>query len=139
MLLIINCEFMKTTILCLTIIFLTVTASAQNKSSMIFSTAQVKYQKMETIGTILTAAGGITLFTGNILYWKVYNDRNEENPATKASKFKPIIFGGIGLLAVGIPLMANGKSKLRHIEIQARVVNFGSFASANGIGLNIRF
>jgi hypothetical protein len=81
---------MKTIILFLTLAFITISANSQTKSSLIFSTAQDKYQKMETTGTILTAIGGVALFTGNILYWKVYNNPNQENPNAKAKKYGDI-------------------------------------------------
>jgi len=130
---------MKTIILFLTLAFITISANSQTKSSLIFSTAQDKYQKMETAGTILTAIGGVALFTGNILYWKVYNNPNQENPNAKAKKYGDIVIGGLGIMAVGIPLWAIGKANLRHIQIEARVVKFKGLASANGIGLKIRF
>jgi hypothetical protein len=130
---------MKTIALLLTLAFITISANSQTKSSLIFSTAQDKYQKMQTTGTILTAIGGLAVFTGNILYWKVYNNPNQENPDAKAKKYGDIVIGGLGVMAVGIPLWAIGKAKLRHIEIEAQVVKFKSLASANGIGLKIRF
>jgi hypothetical protein len=42
-------------------------------------------------------------------------------------------------MAVGIPLWAIGKSRERHIRIEAELVRFKDFASANGIGLKIYF
>jgi hypothetical protein len=130
---------MKTIALLLTLAFITFSANSQTKSSLIFSTAQDKYQKMQTTGTILTAIGGLAVFTGNILYWKVYNNPNQENPDAKAKKYGDIVIGGLGVMAVGIPLWAIGKAKLRHIQIEAQVVKFKSLASANGVGLKIRF
>jgi len=130
---------MKKLILFLLLVMIAIAVNAQIKSSLIFSTAQVKYQGMERIGTLITAVGGVTVVTGNILFWKVYNNPNQENPGAKASKYRDLIFGGIGLLAVGIPLLTIGKTNLRHIEIQARAVRFNGLASANGIGINIRF
>jgi hypothetical protein len=49
------------------------------------------------------------------------------------------MIGGLGLMAVGIPLWAIGKSKERHIRIDVELVKFKGLASANGIGLKIRF
>jgi hypothetical protein len=49
------------------------------------------------------------------------------------------MFGGLGLITVGIPLWAIGKSKERHIRIDAELVRFKGLASANGVGLKIRF
>jgi hypothetical protein len=130
---------MKTITLFLALVLITISANSQTKNTLIFSTAQGKYQKMETTGIILTAVGGVALFTGNILYWKVYNNHDQETPDTKAKKYSDIVFGGLGVMAVGIPLWAIGKSKLRHIQIDAQVVRFKGLASASGIGLKIRF
>jgi hypothetical protein len=130
---------MKTITLFLTLAFITISANSQTKSSLVFSTAQDNYQKMQTTGTILTAVGGLAVFTGNILYWKVYNNPNQENPDAKAKKYGEIVLGGLGVMAVGIPLWAIGKAKLRHIQIEARVVKFKGLASTNGLGLKIRF
>ena len=47
--------------------------------------------------------------------------------------------GGIGLMAVGIPLLTIGKSKERHLKIEAELIRFRNYASANGFGLKIRF
>jgi len=130
---------MKTLTLFITLVLITISANSQTQSSLIFSTNQVKYQKLETTGIILTAIGGVTLFTGNILFWKVYNNPNQENPDTKAKKYGDIVLGGLGVMAVGIPLWAIGKSKLKHIQIEAQVVKFKGLASASGVGLKIRF
>lgn len=130
---------MKTITLFLTLAFITISANSQTKGSVIFSTAQDKYQRMQTTGTILTAIGGVVVFTGNILYWKVYNNPDQENPDAKAKKYGGMILGGLGVMAVGIPLWAIGKSNLRHIQIEAQVVKFRGLASASGVGLKIRF
>jgi hypothetical protein len=130
---------MKTITLFLTLALITVSANSQTKGSVIFSTAQGKYQKMQTAGTILTAIGGVAVFTGNILYWKVYNNPNQENPDSKAKKYGSLVLGGLGVMAVGIPLWAIGKSNLRHIQIEAQVVRFKGLASASGAGLKISF
>jgi len=130
---------MKTLTLFLLLAIFPVSLNAQSKGTMIFGTAQNKYLKMERAGTVLTAIGGVALFTGNFLYWKEYHDRNNENPETKTNTYGKIMIGGIGLMAVGIPLLAIGKTKLRHIEIEARLVQFKGLASANGVGFKVRF
>jgi hypothetical protein len=130
---------MKTLILFLLSAILTVSINAQTKGAMIFGTAQNKYQKMEIAGTVLTTIGGVALFTGNFLYWKEYNDRTNESPEPNTKTYRGMMIGGIGLLAVGIPLLTIGKTKLRRIEIEARLVRFKGFASADGLGLKIRF
>lgn len=130
---------MKTITLFISLVLITISAKSQTQSSLIFSSAQGKYQKLETTGIILTAIGGAAVFTGNILYWKVYNNPDQENPDTKAKKYGNIVLGGLGVMAVGIPLWAIGKSKLRHIQIEAQVVKFKGLASASGVGLKVRF
>jgi hypothetical protein len=134
-----NWKSMKTLFLFLMLAIFTFSLNAQTKGTMVFGTAQNKYQKMERTGTVLTALGGVALFTGNILYWKAYNDRNNESPEPKTKTYGGIMIGGIGLLAVGIPLLTIGKTNLRHIEIEARLVQFKGLASASGIGLKVRF
>lgn len=130
---------MKTLFLFLLLAIYTVSLNAQSKGTMIFGAAQNKYQKMERTGTVLTSIGAVALFTGNILYWKAYNDRKIESPGPKTNLYSGIMIGGIGLMAVGIPLLTIGKTKLRHIEIEARLVQFKGLASAKGIGLKVRF
>jgi hypothetical protein len=130
---------MKRLILIISVALLAISMNAQTNGSMIFSTAQSKYQTMETAGTIMTAIGGVAIFTGNFFFWKTYNNPDEENPGAKARKYKDIIIGGIGVIAAGIPLWAIGKSKLRRIEIEARLVNFRGYANAGGLGIKIRF
>jgi len=130
---------MKTLILFLLLAIVTVSLDAQTKGKMIFGTAQSKYQKLERTGTVLTAIGGVALLTGNILYWKAYNDRTNESPEPNTKTYSAMMFGGIGLMAVGIPLLTIGKTNLRQIEIEARLVQFKGLASANGIGLKVRF
>lgn len=134
-----NWMSMKSLILFLLLPIFTVSLNAQTKGTLIFGTAQNKYQKMERTGTVLSAIGGVALFTGNILYWKAYNDRDNESPQPKTKTYGGIMIGGIGLLAVGIPLLTIGKTKLRHIEIEARLVQFKGLASGSGIGLKVRF
>jgi hypothetical protein len=82
--------------------------------------------------------GGATLFTGNILYWKSFN-ANEEPQGNKVRSYRDVMIAGAGLLAIGIPLWAVGKSGERHIRIEAELVKFKDFASANGIGLKLTF
>lgn len=130
---------MKTLILSLLFTILMVSLNAQSKGTMTFSTAQNKFRTLEITGTILTAVGGMALFTGNYLYWKEYHDKNNENRESKANTYGGIMVGGIGLIAVGIPLLTIGKTKLRHIEIEARLVQFKGLASANGVGFKLRF
>jgi len=112
--------------------------NAQSKSTVIFGDALLKDKRMERIGTILTVVGGATLFTGNILYWKSFNS-NEEPQGNKVKSYRDVMFAGAGLMAVGIPLWAIGKSRERHIRIEAELVKFKGFSSATGIGLKILF
>jgi hypothetical protein len=129
----------KLTLLIFLAIF-TISAGAQTKSSLVYGNALLKDQKMQKAGTVLIALGGVALFTGNIMYWKIYNDySNDDVPKGKVDKSVGIMIGGIGLMAVGIPLLTIGKSKERHLKIEAELIRFRSYASANGLGLKIRF
>jgi hypothetical protein len=131
---------MKIPILILLIAICSVTSNAQSKSTLIYGDALIRDKRMEGIGTVLTVVGGVTLFTGNILYWKSYNDRGNNGPDEDKVRTSGIIMlSGLGLMAVGIPLWAIGKSKERHIKIEAELVKFKGLASANGIGLKIKF
>jgi len=95
---------------------------------------------MERTGTFLSIIGGVTLFAGNVMYWKLYNDNGtKEPPENKVDTYRYVMLGGLGLMAVGIPLWATGKVKERQIIINAELVKFKGLASVNGIGLKIRF
>ncbi len=131
---------MKTLLLVLVISILSISLIAQTNNSLVFGKAIVKYQNMEKAGTVLTVLGGATLFTGNYLYWKTYNHRDIEEPNVgKANTYLNIMFGGLGLMAVGIPLWTFGRVKERHITIEARIVKFNGYISANGAGFKVRF
>jgi di/tricarboxylate transporter len=112
---------------------------AQSKSTMVFGEAIIKDKRMERIGTVLTVAGSGTLFAGNILYWRMYNDNGNRESSGDTVAARTLMIGGLGLMAVGIPLWAIGKTKERHIKIEAELVKFKGLASVNGIGLKIRF
>jgi hypothetical protein len=112
---------------------------AQSKSTMVFGEAIIKDNRMERIGTVLTVAGSGTLFAGNILYWRMYNDNGNRESSGDTVAARTLMIGGLGLMAVGIPLWAIGKTKERHIKIEAELVKFKGLASVNGIGLKIRF
>src|SRR5664279_3711603 len=78
--------------------------NAQSKSTVIFGDALLKDKRMERIGTVLTVVGSATLFTGNILYWKSYNDNGNNGPdAVKVRNAGHIMLAGIGIMAVGMP------------------------------------
>lgn len=131
---------MKRSIPLLLLAIFSLNANAQSKSTLIYGEALIKDRRMEKIGTVITVAGGITLFTGNILYWKSYNNNTNNGPdKDKATNAGYIMMAGVGLMAVGIPLWAIGKSRERHIRIEAELVRFKGFASANGVGFKIRF
>lgn len=131
---------MKTLLLVLVISILSISLIAQTNNSLVFGKAIVKYQNMEKAGTVLTVLGGATLFTGNYLYWKTYNHRDIKEPnVSKANTYRNIMFGGLGLMAVGIPLWTFGRVKERHITIEARIVKFNGYISANGAGFKVRF
>jgi hypothetical protein len=131
---------MRTLFIVILIAFAAVSSKAQTNNSLVFGKAIVKYQNMEKAGTVITVLGGAALFTGNYLYWKTYNHRDIEEPAvSKAKTYRNIMFGGLGLMAVGIPLWSFGRIKERHITVEARIVTFNGYISANGAGLKVRF
>jgi hypothetical protein len=124
---------MKTLILVLLLTVFSLSINAQGRSSTLYVDAYNRDKKMERIG-------GVTLFVGNVLYWKVYNDGvNGEPSGNKVNIYRGVMIGGLGLMAVGIPLWAIGKSKERHIRIDVELVKFKWLASATGIGVKIRF
>lgn len=137
------CNLKTVSCISLAVLMLFVTSvslNAQNKNSLIFGNAKVKYKRMETTGTILTAVGGVTLLTGNILYWKTYNHPTAEGPnLNNAKTYSTMMAGGFGLMAVGVPLLTIGKINQRRIEIEAGLVRYKGLASANGVGVKIRF
>lgn len=121
-------------------IFSVLSANGQSKNSLVFGNALVKDRKMQITGTVMTVAGGITLFAGNIMYNKVYHDfGNIDPPEDKLKTYRYIMFSGIGLIAAGIPIWAVGVVKERHIKIEASLVRFKGSASLNGIGLKVMF
>ncbi len=129
---------MKTLILVLLFAILIVPINAQSTNSLIFGNALVKYKNMQKTGAVISVIGGVTFFAGNIMYWKVYNDYgNSEPPEDLVNKYGHVMLGGLGLMAVGIPLWAYGKVKERHIEVG--LVKFKGSPLVNGIGVKIRF
>lgn len=131
---------MKGLILICLLAFFVLSVNAQQKSPLVFGDALVKGKKMQRTGTVLTAIGGVTLFAGNIMYWKIYNDDgSSESQEDKVNTSVNVMLGGLGLMAVGIPLLVIGKTKERNIKIEARVSNYKGSPSINGIGLKIRF
>ncbi len=131
---------MKKIIPLIFLMILTISAGAQSGSSLVYGNALIKDQNMQKAGTVLIAIGGVALFTGNIMYWKIYNDnRSSEDPGKKVNTSVQMMVGGIGLMTVGIPLLVVGKSKERHLKIEAELVRYKNTASINGIGLRIIF
>jgi hypothetical protein len=121
-------------------VFFIFSLKAQTNTPLTFGDALVKGKRMQRTGTVLTVLGGVTLFTGNIMYWKIYNDDGESvSQEDKVTTSVHAMVGGLGLMAVGIPLLLIGKTKERDIRIEARLVNYNGTASIQGIGLKIRF
>jgi len=137
--LLIKCQIMKSFFLVLLLSIFTFSARAQSKNSLIFVNAVAKDKKMQRTGTVLTIVGGATLFTGNILYWKAYNDSRTEPPQNKTDTYRYIMYGGLGLMTVGIPIWAIGLGKEQHIRLEANIIKFKGTASINGVGLKLRF
>ena len=131
---------MKTLLFIFLLAIVSVSLNAQTKKSLVYGNALVRYKNMEKTGTLLTIIGGVALFTGNVLYWKTYNNHDNGEPqANKAATYGYVMVGGLGLLAVGVPLWATAKAKEKHIRIEAGLVKFNGLVSANGVGLRIRF
>jgi hypothetical protein len=122
------------------ILLLAASLKGQSKGPVIFGDALSKNRKLQRGGTVLTIAGGVALFAGNVMYWNLYNETGTDEPSVeKVNTSKYLMFGGLGLMAVGIPLLVIGKTKERSIKIEANLVNFNRSASIQGIGLKIRF
>jgi hypothetical protein len=112
--------------------------NAQSKNSLVFGDAVVKYKKMQKTGAVLFIIGGATFIAGNIMYWKIYNDFGiNEPPGDRVKTYRQVMLGGVGLLAIGVPLWTIGRVKEKHIEIG--LVRFNRLYLANGIGLKISF
>jgi hypothetical protein len=119
-------------------VFFVLSLSAQSKNSLVFGDAVVKYKTMQKTGAVLSIIGGAAFIAGNIMYWKIYNDFGiNEPPGGRVKTYRQVMIGGVGLLAVGIPVWTIGRVKERHIEIG--LVRFNRLTSANGIGLKISF
>jgi hypothetical protein len=129
---------MKTLILVSLLTIFTFSINAQGRRSTIYTDALKRDKNMERIGSVLTVIGGVSLFIGNVLYWRVYHD-NSGTSSDYVKTYRDVMLGGLGLLAVGIPVWSAGKANERHIRIDAQLVRFKGVASTNGIGFKIRF
>jgi hypothetical protein len=129
---------MKTLILLLLLTVSSFSAIAQGRSSTIYSDAFRRDKSMERIGSVLTVVGGISLFVGNLLYWKVYHD-NSGTSSGNVNTYRGVMLGGLGLMVVGIPIWSYGKANERHIRIDAQLVRYKGLIYANSIGFRIRF
>jgi hypothetical protein len=125
--------------ICILVLF-TISATGQSKKPLIYSDALARDKKMQISGAVLTVIGGVTFFAGNIMYRNAYSrDSNPDREEEDAARSVHVMLGGLGIMAVGIPLFAIGKKNERSIRIQARLVNFKGSAPITGIGLKIRF
>jgi hypothetical protein len=114
--------------------------NAQSKNTLIFGNALAKDKKMQTAGTVLTIIGGATLFAGNIMYYKIYDDYgNTYPPKDKLNTSCYIMTGGVGLMAIGVPLWIIGVTRERKITLEAQLIKLNGTASINGIGLKLKF
>jgi hypothetical protein len=119
-------------------VFFILSLNAQSKNSLVFGDAVVKYRKMQKAGAVISIIGGATFIAGNIMYWKIYNDFGiNEPPGDRVKTYRQVMLGGVGLLAVGVPLWTIGRVKERHIEIG--LVRFDRLTAANGIGIKMCF
>ena len=119
-------------------VFFVLSLNAQSKNSLVFGDAVVKYKRMQKTGAVLSIIGGATFIAGNIMYRKIYDDFGiNEPPGDRVKSYRQVMLGGVGLLAVGVPIWTIGRVKERHIEIG--LVRFNRPTSANGIALKISF
>jgi hypothetical protein len=119
-------------------VFFLLSLNAQSKNSLVFGDAVVKYKKMQRAGAVISIIGGATFIAGNIMYWKIYNDFGiNEPPGDRVKTYRQVMIGGVGLLAVGVPLWTIGRVKERHIEIG--LVRFNHMTASNGIGIKMCF
>jgi hypothetical protein len=131
---------MKTTFLVLLFSIMAVSVNAQNKSTLIYKNAIEQDKKMQKAGYVLTIIGGATFFAGNIMYKKIYNDSDRSEPSEdKLNTYRNIMFGGLGLMAVGIPIWAIGTVKERNISLDAELFKFQGTNYISGIGIKVRF
>jgi hypothetical protein len=131
---------MKATILVILFSVIAVSLNAQNKSTLIYKNALDMDKKMQKAGYVLTIIGGATFFAGNIMYKKIYNDSDRsEPPEDKLSTYRNVMFGGLGLMAVGIPIWAIGTVKERNISLDAELFKFQGTNYISGIGIKVRF
>ena len=129
---------MKTLILVFLLTIFTFSINAQGRNTTIYTDSLKHDKNMERIGSVLTVIGGVSLFIGNVLYWRVYHD-NSGTSSDYVKTYRDVMIGGLGLLAIGITVWSAGKANERHIRIDAQLVRFKGFASANGLGFKIRF
>lgn len=129
---------MKTLILILLFTVSSLSVIAQGRSSTIYADALKRDKNMEKIGSVLTVIGSVSLFVGNILYWKVYHD-DSGTSSGNVNTYRGVMLGGLGLMVVGIPVWSYGKANERHIRIDAQLIRFKGLIYANSIGLKVRF
>ena len=133
-----NAIIMKKLIAICCFVSFVLSLNAQSKNSLVFGDAVVKYKKMQKTGAVLSIIGGATFIAGNIMYWKIYNDFGiNEPPGDRVKTYRQVMLGGVGLLAIGVPLWTIGRIKEKHIEIG--LVRYNHLYLADGIGLKISF
>lgn len=125
--------------LVLSVWLFTIPLNAQNSNAKVFGKVMTKYRNLETAGTVLTVTGAAAFFAGNIMYWKMYNGGEGDPSKDKVRGYRNLMIGGLGLMTIGIPLWAVGKSKMKHLTIQAGLVKYRDVACSKGFSINIRF
>ncbi len=131
---------MKTIIAVLLLAILSLSSRAQQQSSMVYSNALKKTMKLQKAGTVLTIVGGLTLFTGSYMYHRAYDKAGSESVSQKKTDTaRNFIYGGLGCLAVGVPVLTIGRTKERHLRIEAGIIKMPNEYYAGGIGLKFRF
>ncbi len=131
---------MKKIIAFLLLAILSLPSIAQQNSTLVYSNAIKKTLNLQKTGTALTVVGGLTLFVGNLMYHRAYNDAGSESVSQKkVSSARTVMFGGMGLMAVGIPLLTVGTVNERHLRIDAELRRAGNNFYAGGFAVRLRF
>jgi hypothetical protein len=138
---------MKALIIVLLLVIFTVPLNAQKKSKFTqeqLNNALVKAKKLKTTGAVITLSGCVLDVTGIALLATapvtgtrtgIFGTTEWNNHDWRGGWY--VLLAGVGFTALGIPLWSTGAAKKRHIEVALK--KFQGSASANGIGLTIRF
>lgn len=128
---------MKKLILGLLLGFFALSINAQSKSQFTqeqLKVALVKAKILKGTGIVLIISG-CALLVGTDKYLETHpNYQKDREPRDRG--YESYFFGPL-VIASGIPLLAIGWTKKRHIKVA--LTKFNGSASINGIGIKIRF